>query len=66
MDEILKISDVVRATRLSRSSIYLLLRKNDFPQPRKLGKKIIFWTATDIQTWLESRPSADVRRDIVK
>ena len=66
MDEILKISDVVRATRLSRSSIYLLLRKNDFPQPRKLGKKIIFWTATDIQTWLESRPSAEVRRDIVK
>ena len=66
MDEILKMSDVVRVTRLSRSSIYLLLRKNDFPQPKKLGKKIIFWTASDIQAWLETRPSADLRREVAK
>ena len=58
MEEILRISDVVKATRLSRSSIYLLLKDNDFPPPKRLGKKVIFWTETEIQRWLENRPAA--------
>ena len=58
MEEVLRISDVVKATRLSRSSIYLLLKDNDFPPPKRLGKKVVFWTETEIQRWLENRPAA--------
>ena len=57
MEEILRISDVVKATRLSRSSIYFLIKSNDFPRPKRLGKKVVFWTETEIQRWLENRPA---------
>jgi len=58
MCKILRIADVVRATNLSRSTIYTLLKVNDFPRPKRLGKKVVFWTASEIQQWLENRPSA--------
>ena len=58
MEEVLRISDVVKATRLSKSSIYFLIKINDFPRPKRLGKKVVFWTATEIQRWLENRPAA--------
>ena len=64
MEKILRISDVVKATRLSRSSIYLLLKDNDFPPPKRLGKKFIFWTETEIQRWLENRPFAGSYEDV--
>ena len=58
MCKVLRIADVVRATNLSRSTIYTLLKVNDFPRPKRLGKKVVFWTASEIQQWLENRPSA--------
>ena len=58
MEEVLRISDVVKATRLSKSSIYYLIKANDFPPPRRLGKKVVFWTATEIKNWLANRPIA--------
>ena len=64
MEEILRISDVVKATRLSRSSIYLLLKDNDFPPPKRLAKKVIFWTEKEIQRWLENRPAAGAWGDM--
>ena len=64
MEEILRISDVVRATNLSRSTIYLLMKVNDFPRPKRLGKKVVFWTAAEIQQWLENRPFAGSYEDV--
>ena len=63
MEEVLRISDVVKATRLSKSSIYFLIKINDFPRPKRLGKKVVFWTGTEIQRWLENRPIAGSYED---
>ena len=63
MEEVLRISDVVKATRLSKSSIYFLIKINDFPRPKRLGKKVVFWTETEIQRWLENRPIAGSYED---
>ncbi len=64
MEEILRISDVIKATRLSKSSIYFLIKVNDFPRPKRLGKKVVFWTAAEIKDWLKNRPIAGSYEDV--
>ena len=63
MEEILRISDVVKAKRLSKSSIYFSIKINDFPRPKRLRKKVVFWTAAEIKDWLENRPIAGIYED---
>ena len=63
MEEVLRISDVVKATRLSKSSIYFLIKISDFPRPKRLGKKVVFWIAAEIKDWLENRPIAGSYED---
>ena len=38
-------------TGLSRSSIYLALSKEEFPQPVKIGRRAIGWPEKSIDEW---------------
>lgn len=49
---------VIRATGLSRPTIYRLGRAGKFPRPRKLGERASAWRWADVLTWIESRPAA--------
>ncbi|MEM5521063.1 AlpA family transcriptional regulator [Sulfitobacter sp. AS59] len=45
-------------TGLSRSTIYNLMNRREFPRPVRLTKKAVAWPESAIANWLESRKSA--------
>lgn len=55
---ILRMPAVLTRTGLSKSSIYVAMRRGTFPRPVKLGVRACGWRELDIQNWLDSRASA--------
>jgi len=58
MERMLRIKDVIKITAMSNSTIYGLIKSNDFPRPKRIGKRAVGWLENDIQLWLETRPPA--------
>ena len=59
MDRILRTPEVVRATGLSKTTIWRRVRTGDFPAPLKLGSltaRSIGWRQGEIEKWINSRP----------
>ena len=53
---ILRLNDVKEITGLSRSSIYLMIKRNEFPQNIALNNyRAVGWLDKDIQNWIETR-----------
>lgn len=46
---------VEELTGLSRSTIYALMDRGDFPRPVKLAPRIVAWPESRITEWLASR-----------
>jgi prophage regulatory protein len=55
MEEILRIGDVVRSTKLSKSTIFRLVTLGEFPQPIILSERTKGWLASDIDKWIKER-----------
>ena len=53
--------EVESRTGLSRSSIYALMDKGQFPRPRRIGKRAVAWDEADVERWLSQRLEADPR-----
>ncbi len=53
--QILRLPQVLETTRLSRSTIYSLIQKGQFPRPVKLGERASGWLLSEICSWIESR-----------
>ena len=56
-DKHLRRPAVEAITGLSRSTIYDLMAKGDFPRPVKLTAKAVAWPESAIVEWLANRPS---------
>ncbi|MGE4348686.1 MAG: helix-turn-helix transcriptional regulator [Candidatus Berkiella sp.] len=50
--KILRLPEVIKQTGLSRSSIYLRIANNEFPQPISLGGRSVGWLQQEIDDWL--------------
>lgn len=50
-NQVFKIDDVVNITRLSESSIYRLIKNNQFPAGKFVGKSKL-WLAGDVDNWI--------------
>ena len=57
-ERLLRRRQVEEMTGLSRSSIYRLMRIQEFPVAVKVGPAAVRWKESDITGWLESRPLA--------
>lgn len=55
MNSILRLPEVMKATGLSRSSVYAYIKENKFPSPRKLSERSVGWLLSDVNAWIESR-----------
>ena len=53
-DKFLKISDITRDCRLSKSFIYAAIAAGTFPRPAKIGRSSR-WRLSDINRWMESQ-----------
>ena len=56
MQEVLRIKQVIRITKLSRTSIWRKERAGDFPRRLRLGPNAVGWIADEIYAWVASRP----------
>ena len=57
-DKYLRRHAVIELTGLSRSTIYDMMAKGDFPLPVKLTKKAVAWPESAIVAWLAERKTA--------
>ncbi|MBX5461805.1 MAG: AlpA family transcriptional regulator [Steroidobacteraceae bacterium] len=61
-DRVLRLRDVEAATGLSRSTIYALAQRGEFPAPRRLTPRASGWLASEVQRWLADRPPSITAR----
>jgi prophage regulatory protein len=59
---LLKLADVKARTSLSRSMIYQLIARGDFPQPAALTKNRVAWSSEAVDAWVAERLSRGWRR----
>ena len=53
---ILRTPEVIRATGLSRTTLWRLERLGKFPLMIRLGANSIGWVESEIRAWIETRP----------
>ena len=51
-------TDVENITGLSRSTIYLMMSRGEFPRPVKITGKAVAWPESVIRNWLADRATA--------
>ena len=56
--QLLRRPDVERLVRLSRTTIYQLMKTGNFPKPLRISAQAVAWRLSDIQAWVDSRPTA--------
>jgi prophage regulatory protein len=56
--KILKLPEVIKATALSRSSIYAFIGKNAFPAPVPLGNRAVGWLEDEVNDWINQKASS--------
>ena len=54
-DKILRCRDVLETTGLSRSTIYRLMERDEFPNATKLGIRAVGWRQCVVHSWIEGR-----------
>ena len=54
---ILRLPTVKAITGLSRSTIYLRMSEETFPEKISLGSRAVGWLETEVQDWLDERIS---------
>jgi len=60
-ESLLRLPAVLERVGLSRSSIYLLMRRGDFPPSCRLtGEKSVAWRASEVDQFIASRPNTQV------
>ena len=54
-ERFLRLSDVMKRTGLSRSTIYLNISKGLFPKNISLGVRSVGWLESEINEWMQKR-----------
>jgi len=59
-DTLLTIDEVAERTRLSKPTIYKLIRQGDFPRQLRLCANKVAWIEREIDDWIAARAEARV------
>ena len=57
-EQIYRLNRIREITGLSRSWIYLAMKKGEFPEPIKLSKRAIGWPSSVIEEWIKEKLNA--------
>jgi prophage regulatory protein len=55
------IGEVCQQTSLSKSCTYDLIKRGEFPKPRKLTKGRVAWVQAEVSAWIDSRHVASAK-----
>ena len=53
---ILRTNDVTQKTGLSRTTLWRLERRGEFPKRIRLGANSVGWRETEVDEWIDHRP----------
>lgn len=56
--ELWRIDAVCRRTGISRSSVYSLIQRNEFPRSVPLVGKTVAWDSREVEDWIKARIDA--------
>ena len=59
-ERVLKLKEVIAIVGISRSSIYALVQRGDFPAPIKLSLRSCGWLKSEIDRWIQVKASSRV------
>lgn len=57
MPRIMRQDEVERITGLSRTTIWRMERRGDFPERRQLAPNAVGWLAEEVEEWIRERPT---------
>ena len=57
--QVLRMPEVLSRIGLSRSTVWRLIKKEEFPKPIRLGGRAIGWIEDDVESWIQSRSRTD-------
>jgi len=55
MSNFLRITEVMKMTGIAKSTIWLWVREEKFPQPIKLSPRITVWEEEKIFSWMKNK-----------
>jgi prophage regulatory protein len=58
MSNFSKLRQVMVMTGLSKSHLYALAQKGEFPKPIKLSERSSAWVEAEVQDWIEAKIAA--------
>ncbi|MEE2651224.1 MAG: AlpA family transcriptional regulator [Pseudomonadota bacterium] len=56
-NRLFRLKEVCRLTGLAKSTVYLQMQQGDFPRPVKIGERSVAWRGSDLEKWINDRPS---------
>ena len=59
LPQLLRLPEVLKATGLSRSTIYRMIAEGRSPAPVRLGRRAVAWRHEDVRQWMIARPTPD-------
>ena len=57
-DQLLRLTEVIDLVKKSRATIYMDMKRGDFPQSISIGRRAVAWKRSDLDEWLDSRPQS--------
>lgn len=64
MTKLLRITNVLAVTGMSKTCVYDAMKNSSFPRPVRLGTRSVAWRDDEIQAWVESRPRVEATQDL--
>ena len=61
-----RLPEVLRQTGLSRSTIYEMISRGEFPRQVKLGRRAVGWIANDVDEWIHSKVVCQQEYDLIR
>ena len=58
-DRYIRIKELAIMLSIGRSTIYKLMKKNQFPQQIKLSERTVVWRLSVINEWIKEREKLD-------
>ena len=62
IDGLLDTDDVLRLTKISRSTLWRFRREGSFPEPQRIGMRKLMWRRSAVEAWIAAQPLASEKR----
>ena len=55
MSKFLRIKDVCEMTKIAKSTVWLWVKQDKFPHPKKISARVTVWNEDEIKKWMTEK-----------